>query len=98
MSLSHSLGKDTGVLRVEKEVNPRQLHVLPSVVPLSTVHFLFLIPLVNQNCLPLTGSVFIPKQTLSRNGREITLIIESQLDPLVGESAIILLVIKRLQW
>jgi len=68
VGLGHSLRKDSGVLRVEEEVDSCQLDLLAGQVPLAAVHCPHLVPRFDQDSFPLAGAVFVLDETLSRNG------------------------------
>lgn len=98
MSLSDSLGKDSWILGVKKQVNSGKLYVLHSHIPLTAVDSSLLIPRFDENCFPFADSFIVFDEALSWYWCEVALFISSELNPLVWKSAVVFEIIEWLKW
>ena len=97
VGLSYSLSKDSWILRVEEEIDPRELNVFASHIPLATVHGSFFIPSLDQDCFPFTGAIFVLEKPLCWDRREATFFVDSKLNPFTRQAAVILEIVEWLK-
>lgn len=85
VGLSDTLGEDTGVLTVEKEVDPGKFGVLSLLfrVPVARVNFALAVVTLNNDGAPVAGAVRVLAEALTRDWVEISLKIETKRDPLL---------------
>lgn len=98
MGLSHSLSEDSWVLRVEEKIDSREFNILAGHVPLTAVYCSLLVPRLDEYGFPFTGAIIILEETLSWNWSNMALLVDSELDPLLWETAIILEIIEWFEW
>lgn len=100
VGLGNTLGEDTWVFTVEEKVDPGQFGVLALLlrVPIARVNFARAVVALNNNGAPVAGAVRVLAKTLARDWVEISLLIVTKRDPLLREAAIVLCVIKWLEW
>jgi len=97
VSLGDTLRKNTGVLRVEQQVDPGELNVLAGTIPVASVDVSLLVIAVNQDGSPLSGAVRVAEETFTADGVEATVFSLAKSDPLMGHAAVVLSIIKRLK-
>lgn len=96
MSLGNSLGEDSWIFRVEKEVDSSKFEVLTSHIPVTAINGSLLIPGFNQEWFPLMDTILI-LESLSWNRSEVTFFIGSELNPLMREAAVVFEIIEWLK-
>ena len=97
MRLNNSLGKDTWVLGIEKQVDPRQLDVLGCAIPDTTELLSLIVVRVDQNRAPVATAVVVLAEALAWNGSKGTILLGAVGDPLLRQSAVVLRVIEGLK-
>jgi hypothetical protein len=98
VGLSHSLSEDSWVFRVEEKVNSREFNILAGHVPLTAIDSSLVVPGLNEDGFPFTGAIVILEETLGWNWSNMALLVDSELDPLLRETAVILEIIKWFEW
>lgn len=96
--LGNSLGKDPWVLGIEKEVDSGEFNVFSSHIPLTAVDSSFIIPGLDKNSFPFTNVAVSSEKTLGWNGSEISLFVNTKINPFRWESAVVLEIIEWFKW
>jgi hypothetical protein len=97
MGLDHSLGKDTRVFSVEEQIDTGQLDVLLGSIPVASELLELLLIGVDENWAPISAAIVIFAEALARNRAECAISLLAVGDPLFGQSAVVLRVIKGLK-
>jgi hypothetical protein len=78
VGLCNSLGKNTGIFGVVKQVDSGKLGVLVETVPVAGENFTLNVVGVDKNGLPFTTAIFIFKEALAGNWSKVALSIEAE--------------------
>lgn len=97
MSLNNPLGKDSGVLSIEEQVDSSQLDVLLSTVPVTDEFLCRNFIRANEDWAPETAAIFIFAETFTWNRLEGSICVGTIRDPLFWQSAVVLGVVKGLK-